>query len=753
MLIALASVCHNASGQSGSALLPQEVVAFDNTKITKSCRLILPSRPVADEDGNGVIHIEGDDITVDFEGRMLMGADPAARQETLTGIGIRVTGKRVTLKNGALSGYKVGIAGSGCDGARVTEFFFLHMYAQRLKSTPEEEHADDWLWPHNNDADQWANRYGAAISIRSASDIELSRVKVRQSQNGILLANIKGSRVLDCDASFLSGWGIALWRCTENTVARNAFDFCVRGYSHERYNRGQDSAGILMFEQCSDNTVMLNSATHCGDGLFMFAGNEALGDAPDRPTAANAALTSGLGCNRNLIACNDFSDAAAHGIETTFSFGNRLLFNRLDRCAICGVWGGYSRNLLVHGNVVRANGMPGQTEGGGINIEHGIGCVIERNFFSSNTVGVSLWWDEDPALAAKPWCASNGAASADNSVVYNKFTDDAVALRLRDTMRTLWANNILNSVARAIDADEASTSSIVENEDARPVLDLSPLVDQCLALTRPAMPVTLDGLIPTSTRNQLSGRAAIAMGEYGPYDFVSPMAIQEPAGTNIHRWKLLGQTKIAFVQATEGTADLRSDIDPEANIASVTTEHQGQLTAYALQLFWGRGEGESQVVRGTVLNADWRIEIFPLLLTADPEEVPTRETFDAAASKARVVHAETLTLQFGTGGPEAANLIERGVGSIGSDSFGLRATTTIEMPPGTWEFITRSDDGVRVYLDKDLLIDRWTRHGVLTDRAVVKVEAKREALITIDYFEAAGRAELDFRIRSVPAAE
>ena len=52
----------------------------------------------------------------------------------------------------------------------------------------------------------------------------------------------------------------------------NRIDWCVRGYSHGFYNRGQDSAGLLMYEQSSRNTVAYNSVTHGGDGLFLWAG-------------------------------------------------------------------------------------------------------------------------------------------------------------------------------------------------------------------------------------------------------------------------------------------------------------------------------------------------------------------------------------------------------------------------------------------------------------------------------------------------
>src|SRR5690606_21596369 len=123
---------------------------------------------------------------------------------------------------------------------------------------------------------QWRKNYGAAICIEDSKTVTVVGSKCRRSQNGLLLDRVEKSKIYDNDFSFLSGWGLGMWRSNENVVSRNAFDFCVRGYSHGVYNRGQDSAGILMFEQCSRNVIAENSVTHGGDGIFGFAGKEAL---------------------------------------------------------------------------------------------------------------------------------------------------------------------------------------------------------------------------------------------------------------------------------------------------------------------------------------------------------------------------------------------------------------------------------------------------------------------------------------------
>ena len=107
----------------------------------------------------------------------------------------------------------------------------------------------------------WKVRYDATAARDAFLEGErarIRRVRARNTQNGIMLDRVTNSKIYDNDCSVLSGWGLAMWRCSRNLVSRNAFDFCVRGYSHGVYNRGQDSAGIMMFEQNNDNIIAEN---------------------------------------------------------------------------------------------------------------------------------------------------------------------------------------------------------------------------------------------------------------------------------------------------------------------------------------------------------------------------------------------------------------------------------------------------------------------------------------------------------------
>jgi hypothetical protein len=69
----------------------------------------------------------------------------------------------------------------------------------------------------------------------------------------------------------------------------------------------------------------------------------------------------------------------------------------------------------------------------------------------------------------------------------------------------------------------------------------------------------------------------------------------------------------------------------------------------------------------------------------------------------------------------------------------MRAETTVQVPAGGYDLQVLSDDGVRVWVDGALLIDRWSVHETQADRAVLAPGTRR---IRIDYFNAAGWAEL-----------
>ncbi|MCK4873290.1 MAG: right-handed parallel beta-helix repeat-containing protein [Phycisphaerales bacterium] len=719
--VAAIVVAHSAAISAGE--LPTVAIEHDDTVITTSAILVPSPSPIADTDGDGVVHIRGDDITVDFAGHVLSGADASTDPDHLTGIGVSVVGRNITIRGGGITGYKVAIHAADCPGLVIEDFDVSGNFRQRLGSTPQREDAADWLFPHDNDHGEWAERYGAGVWVEDSAGVTLRRIRARRGQNGIILDCVTDSQVYDNDCSFLSGWGLAMWRCTGNVISRNAFDFCIRGYSHGVYNRGQDSAGILMFEQNCDNIIAENSATHCGDGLFAFAGQEVLGQKPPDDLAGDELIEwcVGRGNNRNLIIANDLSYAAAHGLELTFSFDNRIIRNRLAHNAICGIWAGYSQETDIVANTIQANGdMAYGLERGGINIEHGYANRIQWNAFKDNACGIHLWWDPDEGLMQLPWAKANERGSSRNFIARNTFDGDTLALQLRQCTQTIFAGNRLTNVEQEVDATD---SDVIRD------------VMLTMEMFAPP-PYTAHGEIrPVGARPKLRGRDKIIMTQWGPYDWQSPQVVFAGVGTDeqgrpMLSYRLLGDSlPVVKVEAGRGLTVRKRDGAELRIIATEPGVHRADVS-------WEDSDGKSRMDVRYIIAADWVIRVFPY--QTDPRE-DANTWRSEAGDDPYTLHAHSLDLRYGMGGlDEAAHLPV----ALPSDHFGTIAETTMPMPAGRWRISTVSDDGVRVWVNDELVIDNWTWHGPTEDSAVLTLDEAQAVLIRVEHFELDGYAIL-----------
>jgi hypothetical protein len=77
-----------------------------------------------------------------------------------------------------------------------------------------------------------------------------------------------------------------------------------------------------------------------------------------------------------------------------------------------------------------------------------------------------------------------------------------------------------------------------------------------------------------------------------------------------------------------------------------------------------------------------------------------------------------------------------------NDRVALRAEGVVQLPPGIFEMSVISDDGVRVWLDDRLVIDRWSVHESEVDRLPLTGGKYR---IKVEYFEMTGWSELQVR--------
>jgi len=423
--------------------------------ITQSVRVVPKTYRLA----GAPLIVRGDNITVDFRGATLEGTDPQADPDQARDTAIVIDGgSNIRIVKADIMGYKVGILARGTRQLTLRNNDLSRNWKPRLFSLVEHESLVDWLSFHHNENDEWL-RFGAAIYLQDVKGAEVRNNVAIGSMNGLLLVRSNGVMIRDNNFSFNSGLGIGLYRSSDDTIIHNEVDYNVRGYSHRFFTRGQDSADLLLFEQSARNVVALNSLTHGGDGVFLWAGQ--------------TTMDSGTGgANDNLFYGNDVSYATANGVEATFS-RNEIIANRAWGSEY-GVWGGYSYQTEIVGNDFRGNRT-------GVAIEHGQDNVIANNRFDRDSTAIRLWADSiEPSDWGYP--KHHDTRSRNYRISGNDFSSNRTILNVRNTAGG----------------------------------------DTIAAISRPLAPPVVGNLRRPSPPLAQRDRSAIIVDEWGPYDWGTP---------------------------------------------------------------------------------------------------------------------------------------------------------------------------------------------------------------------------------------
>lgn len=92
--------------------------------------------------------------------------------------------------------------------------------------------------------------------------------------------------------------------------------------------------------------------------------------------------------------------------------------------------------------------------------------------------------------------------------------------------------------------------------------------------------------------------------------------------------------------------------------------------------------------------------------------------------------------------------------SVAADHFSARYVTAKRMPAGQYVLRGGADDGIRVYVDDKLVLDRWTYSAYREDAVMVPVTdnpslpdaTKNVHTIRVEYLEAAGNSKVDLTV-------
>ncbi|MGQ9910126.1 MAG: SH3 domain-containing protein [Candidatus Flexifilum sp.] len=117
----------------------------------------------------------------------------------------------------------------------------------------------------------------------------------------------------------------------------------------------------------------------------------------------------------------------------------------------------------------------------------------------------------------------------------------------------------------------------------------------------------------------------------------------------------------------------------------------------------------------------------------------TVQYFNNNALSGTPILTETLpggiNFTWGTGSPNPA---------VPADNFSARYTSVQNLQAGTYEFVVSSDDGVRVFIDNVLVLDRFFARVLTTDRFTLNLTAGAHTF-TVEYVEYTDQAALSFQ--------
>jgi len=661
-----------------------------------------------------VILITGNNITVDFNNALLQGSNDKQLPNAFYGLAILIKGNNITLKNAKISGFKVAVMAEGCTNLKIEHSDFSYNYRQKLQSNWLREDVSDWMSFHHNENDEWL-RYGAGIYLKDCNKTIIRNNTITGGQCALMMMRSNDGEITDNDFSFNSAIGIGMYRSSRNNILHNKLDFNVRGYSHGFYHRGQDSAGILVFEQCNENVFAYNSATHSGDGFFLWAGQ--------------TTMDSGEGgCNDNYVYKNDFSYAPTNGVEITFS-RNHIIENIIQGCDH-GIWGGYSWETYIAGNIFKFNRI-------GIAIEHGQNNNVTRNSFKRNKVAAVKLWARKMQPADWGYANKRDTRSMNYNIWNNSFKDEHVALDLSLTQDITILENKYQNTKTEIKKDSTVLGLKYVPGNLPDTVFIPPAI----------LTVWKQNAIPITKFKK--GRNQIRITEWGPYNFRYPILFLKKIDSNqVYHFDVLGpkgkftikkSKDLKNISMSKGTFPAEITAQKNGEDAQIKLEFSG--VAFTDQ--FGKKQPANKIhhffFRDYEPDINWNVNWYSWDSMHNPNK--NYEQFKKVFNNNPVKTEQSKKIDYTWWGAIGKNLP--------ADSFAIVATGIVEVEKGSYILSVTADDLIKIFVDEKLVIDFWdvTKYKYDEDthhEATIQLNGKHK--IRIEQVENSGYATLIFKL-------
>jgi parallel beta-helix repeat protein len=626
---------------------------------------------LADMKGSGAIQIEADGVTIDFHGATLQSpSEKSGRQETYNGIGVAINGhKKVTIRNAHINGFQYNVKATNCSGLILENCELGQSRSQKIVDNGISNN----IWLDLRGFDSW-HSYGAGAWLEGCSLSTVKGVRANQSQNGLILVKSNSNRIVGCDFSYNSGWGIALCRSSDNLICWNHADFVNRPWAG---GWGGDSSGVVLTTQSNRNIWAFNSFTHGGDGFFLATLNGGFDD--------QGKLHADGPCDGNWVLRNDGSWSTANAFESTFSTKN-IFYRNIADDSNYGFWLGYSNRNIVDGNEINRSHVDG------IAHEQGAKCVyVGNDIEDTGESAIHLWGGKEPKFKQSP--------STENFFARNKIVRAKRGFELNNSTQYTAQDNVLESApvppgfhqTKGAGTDDMDVPRKAEIMSLKPKgfrmyrgIDL-PKGWQWLAASPYGMRDYRKMVVPWTMKDARTLRL-----------YVRPKVIKV---VDIPTWM------VVFIDGKQPNEWLVS--------AKPNSDAYGEYRDFKFDVVAQDGTKES--IEGKLLDLQWHVRWFKWFRN-DHNAFADTSAWNALFAGPALKEEDLPDLPNipGYKAPEPGLPVEH---------FALTATTKIKLDGGRYRFDTVSDDGIEVIVDGHSVVRNWTHHGATQDSGTINLLA------------------------------
>jgi uncharacterized repeat protein (TIGR03806 family) len=237
-------------------------------------------------------------------------------------------------------------------------------------------------------------------------------------------------------------------------------------------------------------------------------------------------------------------------------------------------------------------------------------------------------------------------------------------------------------------------------------------------------------ITPTEANGKVYVAAQYKLSVYGLGFFLAPPTISPNGGT------FSGSVTVTLSDATPGTTLYYTldTTDPTTNSILYTAPFVLTNSVLVKVKAFKSGAADSSVVSATFVNSSSIGNGTGLLgsywsnVTAAAFGSPT---FSVPATLVRT--DSVVNFNWGSGSPDPA---------ISADNFTVRWTGTVQPQFNeTYTFTTTTDDGVRLWVNGQLIIDKWVDQGPTPWSASIALQGQQRYNIRMDYYENGGGAQ------------